>query len=797
MSAPGAQTSPQGVPIRDSDGEIRVYPGKDVQQAIAAGGEVATTEEVHHEKLQAEYGGVGGQLASFGAGAASGLSFGGSDALIAGMGGREALKNYSEANPNARTAGEVGGIGASLLIPGLGEAEGASLLARGAKAATALPRLVSGAGRVAERGIAGILEREGAGLAERAAVKGLSSAAGGAVEGAAYGAAHEISDAAMEDHELTAEKLLAGAKHGALWGAGAGGLMGASGELLSGASEGLAGAMARHVGGEGKSISEALDNQSGELAFRAAGGGKAVAKAADKFGEGYAAVGKVWRDDAPSLVGKGAFSELTREDLRQAAGKGMTREGKALGEDLGRMTAAGQKAGTLPTAMGVVADIEDVARKIGMRAGAEPAVAKLEAFAASIKRITGIADESGALLPQAGTKQLTYEELRNFRVDADNMWRGASKDPTLTGSTKFFGDVRDSLEQRVLAGAEEAGVKTSYLAAKNKYQAFSLLNRATEGGVAAEGSNRFFSLTDNLATHAGAVVGGTIGGPLGAAIGAGLGGVASRAVRTRGDFVAADLLQRVSQMGNIERVSAKVDNQITEGVRAFLTGTKSATRAAAERTTRPAQHEALAQSQRVLETVGNPALIERKTHAFVGNVGTVAPNVTAAIASKVANSYTYLGTKMPKLPTDPTSLTPQFTRPRASDTELARAAKVLEGRMDPLSILDDMKHGELSREKVDTLRATSPRLFQQIREEIVKQAPELKQELSYAQKIQLEILMDVATDGSLTRPFIAAMQATKQATPDKPQTAAPKGGGRRPIKMDTDIYSTTSQASSK
>ena len=64
--------------------------------------------------------------------------------------------------------------------------------------------------------------------------------------------------------------------------------------------------------------------------------------------------------------------------------------------------------------------------------------------------------------------------------------------------------LNNGLEERVLHGADVAGVRSTYEAAKNKYQAFSLLNRATEGGVAAQGSNRRPRIAGHGFFHAGA-----------------------------------------------------------------------------------------------------------------------------------------------------------------------------------------------------------------------------------------------------------------------------------------------------
>lgn len=161
-------------------------------------------------RREAEYGGIGGDVAALGLGAASSLTFGGSDWVARGIFGREAVEGVSSVNPFARGAGEIGGVLAGSLIPG-GQGAAAGKLAALMKAGDAgadVARLTAQAGR-------GALARyTPAGMASYGAQR-LGGAVGGlkgavtaeALEGVAYGFGHGVSQLAMKDEPFTAEAM--------------------------------------------------------------------------------------------------------------------------------------------------------------------------------------------------------------------------------------------------------------------------------------------------------------------------------------------------------------------------------------------------------------------------------------------------------------------------------------------------------------------------------------------------------------------------------------------------------------
>lgn len=242
------------IPVVNQRGEIGTIDEKDASHAFNAGVRIASPDEVaaaheeaaikeRRERLGAKtaLGHVAEQYAADAASKLRGLTAGLSDvALLKGteaLAGkenadalRERLKFLEEEHPYTSGIGQAEGMAAPLLIPG-GQAEAAGGLVR---AGTSIPRGIATAGRAAE----GLVEAATGGKAVstvgRIAQGALKNAAAGATEGALYGAGQAASEAALGDHELTAEKVIAGATHEAIaWGLAGGALGGVGGAVGS------------------------------------------------------------------------------------------------------------------------------------------------------------------------------------------------------------------------------------------------------------------------------------------------------------------------------------------------------------------------------------------------------------------------------------------------------------------------------------------------------------------------------------------------------------------------------------
>lgn len=248
------------IKVVSPDGQPGEIPAAQVGAAQDQGFRVLTPEVQaeldRHEKL----GGVGGIAKSVLAGVARGATLGLSDLAltkgVVGAGGEtikgglvdaQTLKDLEDENPTASTVGEVAGsvlpvVGELGLGAKAGKAVGSEVLGAASDAALrATPTgLVTALGEGTEAALSKALGNQIAGKIAGATVRG-------AVEGELYNIGSNISEAALGDENITAERLLAHSEDALLLGGGlgfgvtAGGIaMRAAAEKASGALNGLA-----------------------------------------------------------------------------------------------------------------------------------------------------------------------------------------------------------------------------------------------------------------------------------------------------------------------------------------------------------------------------------------------------------------------------------------------------------------------------------------------------------------------------------------------------------------------------
>lgn len=195
------------VNVYSPEGELVSVDSNNLSKATSQGFTQATPDQVDEHFLQQKYGGVGGELKAAAEGAANAATFGGATAIEK-MAGRtdEDILGTRKANPIAYGGGELLGLGASAVVPGLGEASAAKLLGEGGAAAAEL------------LGLGG----ETAGLMSKLGAKTVSEAA----QMAAYQGGSEISKLIVNDPEQSAQSAISDIGMAALLGAGTGAAFG-------------------------------------------------------------------------------------------------------------------------------------------------------------------------------------------------------------------------------------------------------------------------------------------------------------------------------------------------------------------------------------------------------------------------------------------------------------------------------------------------------------------------------------------------------------------------------------------
>ncbi len=255
------------------DGKVLVQSVQAEKLAAAqdAGWDIAAPEETQQYKYEREVMARPGAAFEAGfEGFSRAVTLGGSDAVLAAIvddDERQAMQVRS--TDDAAAVGEGLGTAATLLsatgaLRAIGgraaAAEGSALLrgggralqlTDGALARTPLGLVARGAAKVGEAVERKVIGDATAGVARKALARGVGLGTEGAIEGAVVGAGQEVSEAALGDTELTAQKLLAGAGKGALFGGltgvAIGAPLGAAAGAL-GAPRALAGRAAREAG---------------------------------------------------------------------------------------------------------------------------------------------------------------------------------------------------------------------------------------------------------------------------------------------------------------------------------------------------------------------------------------------------------------------------------------------------------------------------------------------------------------------------------------------------------------------
>lgn len=797
-AAPRAPSEPQ-VPVRAPDGALGTVPQSQADAAVHQGYQPVDVADYQREQLEQQYGGLGGVVKAGAEGLGRGLTFGLSDLAGRELGGEEYRKAAAarrELFPGTETAGEIAGVVAPTLLSG-----GSGLVGKALGTAGALPRGAAALGGLAERGVGSLVGRGAESLAARALQSGASLGARGLVEGALYGAGQGITEAALGDEDLTAEKLFASmgehAKGGAIMGAVTGGALGVLGEVGK-----AAGQRALKLFDE-SSLSDYFKSFADERTIKALGASQRDIARMGKSAEGIEArmsdIAETVRgyrfEDGEKLFKAGD----TIEDLAQKTSRAVEEQGKRLAEireKLGAITAErpelGPDVGGLlqkvddevlaPLRESNVASIQDRAGKVerelaGLRARIAPPELppELEQLrSASPEAFEKLKVSNPSLAEKLAPKPVTLEELTQTRRDLDKIIypkaKGASGLPPLPPEhmaelQQVRALVEDEIEQashRAAAASGDSSLAGELLDAKQKYSALKAAEQLTSKGVARDVGNRFFSPTDYAAGGVGAML---HGGPLGVATGI-AGAAAHHIVRERGSSVLAVVADKLASIS--ERTVA-VDEQLSRGLDRFLGGAKNlaikgATLEAPTLHPLPqaARNDFDSMRDRLVAAQANPEQVLDHVGHAIAPIADTAPRVSSGVVQTTQRAATYLQKQLP--PPKPPRLGSPPPPPPDPVTKAAymRSAR---GANDPMTVVHDLAKHKASSEQIQGMKAATPKLHAQLVEKTTQRLMDMAAEgkhLTYEQRLQASILTEQPLDETLEPDTIAMIQGLYQ-----------------------------------
>ncbi len=313
----------------------------------------------------------------------------------------------------------------------------------------------------------------------------------------------------------------------------------------------------------------------------------------------------------------------------------------------------------------------------------------------------------GLLNPNA---DLTHQAVKDYVSSTERLARTLRDNVTLPADKLAEVEATIASAKRFRTAVEKAEGTMTLV---NQYK--HLTERGGDGFAALAGSLGFAS-----------------GGPVGGLVGSALGSLASPG-------------RTVSQLASLERMKIKVDEKIGDAVRGFLSGSRAAAAKAGESAAGATTKVTDETVRAIREATRDPAALTARIGEVLGGkgLGEAAPKTSQAMASTLTRAAIYLRDKAPKEP-PPSGIAfvPQPPRPM-SHSELATYAEIVHAVNDPVSVVDDLRHGRVSREQVAALKTVYPELYQHVRAELAAQAIELRPTLSTQQEIALSVLFDV------------------------------------------------------
>lgn len=663
----------------------------------------------------------------------------------------EDLRKRAEQNPVSNVLGQGLGTIAPIVASG-----GTSLAAKGVATAGKAVLMAERAGLAAEKfteaAMKTVLKQSANKKAAREIVKkSVEKAAQGSAEGAIYGAGQLVREDALGTADFNAENLLAYTGSGALIG-------GTLGSALP-----FAGAAASKLG---KTVAQGTEKIFSRYSDPVADSAKLLGftnAQVEKNPEFFKGVPDFVRDRL----------SLKIEDTT----------GTLASKNRAIKVAAGQEMDAVYDAMGTSSVDKSVFVRI--------ADSIEEKF---IKPYEGMASFKGAIVPAKNivkdiratlydAKTITAKEMRSLRQKMDEL--GASyykaRDPS-KGAEAAFGArslIRDELNAFVTQANPALGARL--LKANKDFHYAETISKALDKKAINDKS---------LLDFKDYALGGIFGGML---------GNAGLLIPGAKKLLESDLKRRITILSGIDKANKLVESKVIASTKNFI---KNSRRAVSPVSIKIMLNSPLAFKngekpkdkqqaftnirEKVLELRADPEAFTNKVTKSIYSVSRAAPETAKYMEEHAIRAYDFLNDKMPKDLNE--MLGPKFMQRefQPSTLEVSKFERYIQILENPLSALDELEQGTLTREHVEALEKVYPSLYSRLKISVMD---EIRNEpkMDYGKKIQLGILMNLETDVSLLPENIIALQSNftsvEKQQGGNPPAVKPTQGGAENINM--------------
>ena len=694
------------------DGTIGAIDESELPRYRQYGARLATPEDVAGRSVEAELEREYGDR-PFSAGAlglARGLTLGGSDVLADQFGYDVTAREVRERNPVVSGVTEV--VGAVAPAVASGGASAAGTAGRAARALSATP-----AGRAASLGAA---------LGQRAGGGFLARTGGMAAEGAIVGAGAGVSELALSEQPVTAERAMSVLSSNALLGAG----IGAGASVIGKAAEmGLA---------------------------RARSAVESVAERA-----------RAPQASSPIVDRVTSYQTARRPVFTITKGEGkavLAKQARTIRDALDAPVELGRRPGRLLVPL-------EKETKVLRELVEEGEESILERLAESDRKvIKAVFDKLDDAKPGATSIKLDKKLAAEYRDVVGIPGRGGLKLP-IDEAQRFLGAVQRG---ELTAARRQAIAEVPALLDENLALAESIRTTIDAGARGERGILEQAAMPYAISAMTGILP----GGPLGA-----IGAVAAPRIASRlAELVTGRLGKAAAEAA--ERTAQAIDTILDVGAKAGRVAVPAATRVLssvryappqeAKRPEAPARSPLIAAFRererelrsQITTTPDGQIVMSPRARAELGErlkgVRAVDPLLADQIETHTVRRVEFLARKLPRRP-DTAAIQVGPDRWEPSEFQVRQFARFAAAVEDPGAVEERVAEGTVTPEDAEVLREVYPQRFADLQQQLMLRLPELRQTLPYKRRLALSILFGVPVDPAMDPRILAVLQATYAA----------------------------------
>lgn len=249
-------------------------------------------------------------------------------------------------------------------------------------------------------------------------------------------------------------------------------------------------------------------------------------------------------------------------------------------------------------------------------------------------------------------------------------------------------------------------------------------------------------------------------------------------------------ISKVQKLANLESKLNEITNQVGKGLKGiFNTSTKvlkplvGIASEYSDSEIKDHQDEA----KKFLSMNNNLQEMTDKLYNNTKDINDTAPGTTTALQQAGARAIQFLSSKLPT----PSNQNPLDVKYQPSNTEMAKFERYKEIVENPIKALDQVKHGILTPETIETLSAVYPKMYEQMKQAMLMEANQFSKNgtnpIPYSRRLSISMFIGQPISSAYNPQFImqnqASFMAPQQNQQPQPGQAKSSKAGMEKMKL--------------